>query len=350
MSSLRAPLGRLKAKLRSPGAWRVWFGLILLAGITSYAFFVIIWRELPQMDLGELFSRVGPGEFGATLVLYAIALALAVGGWRSILGRLSGFWGLADHARIYCLTTVTRRLPGSFWYLLGRVMLYERLGVGRASTALAVGLEFAAIGVSGLIVALITWPLMIGVSALNPFWLIIPLIACVALLNPPVVQAMVRRFSPQGSAHVSYGQLLLWVGIYALIWAIGGLLLFILATAIHPLPLTALPGVIGTWAIVGLVGSYFFSFLPFNMGATELTLATLLSALMPGGEALFVAVLLRAVFTLNELAYALLAGLFSLPTLRDLLRDARRTKNRTPLPDAEKPEEVAERAPVLPQK
>jgi len=307
---------RVRAKLTGPGRWRTWLGLILLVALVTYAFFAILWRELPALNLPELFSRVSLGDVVLALIVYTIDLALAIAGWVLILGMLSGFWRPLDHLRIYTLTAMTRRLPGTFWYILGRVVLYERLGVARAVTVLAGGFEFAATVIGALLVAILTWPLVLSSHGVSILWLLLALGLCAALLNPPTVRWAVRRLSPDHhTPAVRYRHLLGWVLVYAAVWAGGGVLLHVIVRAIHPLPITQLPAMMGVWAVHGVMAMLLFNFVPFGLGVTELTLATLLSPFVPPGEALFVALLMRALLTLCELGYGLLGAALSLPDL-----------------------------------
>ena len=311
-----ARLERLRSRFRGPGAWRAWSGLGLLLLLASYVVYMLTRGGLPELDLRELFTRLRPADLALASLIYGLNLVIAIGVWALIIGSLSGYWRMFEHVRIYCITTITRRLPGTFWYMLGRVVLYERLGVARGLTAVAGGLDFVAMILGGLLVMLLTWPLMLGGQSLNPALLLATLGLCALLLNPPLVRALIRRFGhSSGTPPVRYRQLLLWVAIFALIWAIGGLQLFVVVRAVTPLPLTALPAIIGVWAASGIAATIFFSFLPFGLGATELTLAALLSPFVPPTEALFIAFVMRVVLTLSEIGYGLLGGLLYLPDL-----------------------------------
>jgi hypothetical protein len=347
MSNVRQ---RLRQRLRGPGAWRTWLGLGLLAALTGYAFYAILWKELATFNLAELFGRLSVGDISLALLVYTADLALAVLGWVLIIGPLSGYWRMLDHTRIYLLTSVTKRLPGTFWYILGRVVLYERLGVARGVSVLAGGLEFAVTIMGGLVVALAAWPVLIASTAFSPIWLLLPLAIGAALLNPPAIRAILRRLAPQHAAGVRYRHLLGWVLIYVLVWSVGGVLLFVLANAVYPLPLSALPGVIGVWATAGIAATVLFSVVPFGLGVNELTLTVLLGPFMPAGEAFFVALLMRALLTICEFAFALLGALLSLPLFTDAPLILERPDLQELHQDAEKPEGLVDSKALLPPK
>jgi hypothetical protein len=347
MSGLRS---RINRRLRGPGAWRTWIGLGLLAALTGYAFYAILWKELPSFDLAELFGRLSARAIGVALLVYTADLVLAVFGWVMIIGPLSGYWRPLDHTRIYLLTSVTRRLPGTFWYILGRVVLYERLGVSRGVTALAGGLEFAATIIAGLVVALAAWPLILAGAAFNPLWLIIPLAIGILALNPPAIRAILRRLAPQHAAGVRYRHLLGWVLIYILVWIVGGGLLFVLTDAVYPLPLSALPGIIGVWALAGVAAYLLFSFVPFGLGVNELTLTVLLGPFVPAREAFVVALLMRALVTICELVFALLGAILSLPLFSGVASPFRVSETAEAHQDEENSEGLADVKALLPPK
>lgn len=314
--SLGMRIGRAAARFRGPGAWRAWGGLLLLLLLLAYLVYVFTRTDLADFDLGNLLRRIRPGDIALVAVLYGLTLALAIGCWALIIGRIAGCHRFFEHARSYLLTSVTRRLPGSFWHMLGRMVLYERLGVARGLSAVASGLEYLAMVLGGVLIALLAWPLVFTGQARSPITLLIPLLVCALALNPPLVRWLIRRFDRTGGvASVRYRQLMLWVLIYALIWCVGGLLLFVLVRAVAPISFGALPVVVGIWATAGVAATVVFNFLPFGLGATEITMTALLSGLIAPEEAFFVAVAVRVLLTLCELAYGMLGALMYLPDL-----------------------------------
>lgn len=299
---------RLRRAIRRKRFWGALIAMLLVSVLSGYALYGVI-RSGKEIDLQQVLGRIDARMFLFSSLVYAVALLLAVIGWGWIVGALSGMWNWPQHARIYCITAITRRLPGTLWYIVGRVVMYERLQVPRALVAVGGGLEYAMIMLSGLLVALLTLP---GQS-LNPLWLAGGVLLGCLVLNPPVLRALVRRISPASAPlAVRYRDLLGWALVYAGVWCFGGGVLYVLATTIHPLPLAALPRMIGIWATAGIVTS-FTAFIPFGLGVQELTLTALLGSTIGGApEALVVALLMRVVLTVNEVLWALLAGLFGL--------------------------------------
>lgn len=346
-----AMLRRLRARLSGPGAWRTWSGLALLLLLAAYVFYMLTRSGLPEIDPRELLGRIHPADLGLFALIYGLNLTIAIGAWALIIGSVSGYWRTFEHLRIYCITTITRRLPGAVWHILGRVVLYERLGVPRGLTAVAGGLEFAAIILAGLLVMIVTWPLMLGGQTLDPALLLASLAVCALLLNPPLVRYLIRRFGRAGgAAPVRYREVMLWVSVFAVVWALGGLQLFVIVRAVTPLPLSALPAMIGVWSAAGIASTVFFSFLPFGLGATELTLASLLSPFVPPAEALLIALVMRVMLTLSEIGYGLLGGLLYLPDLVARRGPFAPADSEDPHQEAVESEEVYGTAPGIPPK
>ena len=191
--------------------------------------------------------------------------------------------------------------------------MYERLGVGRALVAVGGGLEYAMILSSGLLVALVMWPLALPGQSISPWWMVGGLLLGGVALHPRTLRAVVQRLSPNSAPlQIRYRDLLGWMLVYAGVWCFGGGVLYVLAATIHPLAWSALPVVIGIWATAGIVTS-FTTFIPFGLGVQELTLTALLGSTVGSpAEALVVALLMRLVLTLNEVVWALVAGVVEL--------------------------------------
>jgi hypothetical protein len=329
-------------------------GAVVLGGLSGYALYSLLRKDMPGVNLEQLVDRIGIGMFLVAGLVYAGDLALAIIGWGLIVGTLGEVWDWPQHFRIYCITSVTRRLPGTMWYMLGRIVMYERLRVARSVTAIAGGVEFAATILGGLLVAIITWPIALSGRQINPLWFVAGLLLGALLINPPMLRAVLRRISPQSAPlDLRYRQLFGWMLLYACVWCGGGGVLYVLTNTIHPLPLTMLATLIGIWATSGLV-SLLLSFIPFGLGIQELALSALLAPYVGGPEAIVIALLMRGVLTINEVLWALIAGLLG---LTGLLRSAQNkqivtlpTMSAIGLSEAKKPEELYEPSAVIPPK
>src|SRR5262249_33121915 len=148
--------------------WGGLAGLLILSLLIAYALYSLRRGGTAGPNtFYDLIEHIGFGTFITTGLLYASILMPAIIAWGWIVGVVSGVWSWSYHFRIYCVTTITKRLPGSFWYMFGRVFMYERLGVSRSQTIIAGGLEYALIILGGLLVSVVTWPLALSSQALN---------------------------------------------------------------------------------------------------------------------------------------------------------------------------------------
>jgi len=337
---MKALLARVRQQLRRKRVWGALASTLLLGALSIYALAALLRNDPSRLDFRELLADIGPATFLRAFVagslVYIGDLALAIIGWGWIMGTLSQVWQWPQHLRIYCITSVTRRLPGTIWYMLGRVMLYERLQVPRSITVIAGGLEFAMIILSGILVTLVTWPLALSGQDIQPAWLALGLALGLALLNPWALRQLISRLSRKREPlDLRYRHLLGWVLLYAAVWCGGGTVLYTLIAVIHQDALA--PGmlltVIGIWSATGLVAAG-LAFVPLGFGINELTLTALLSPSLGASESLLVALLMRAVLTINEVLWALVAGALGLlPAWRTSSGEAR-VETTAPLSDA----------------
>jgi hypothetical protein len=94
------------------------------------------------------------------------------------------------------------------------------------------------------------------------------------------------------------------LGLSALAWIGGGLVLYVLANAVMPVPPTYIPALIGAWAASGAV-SLSAGLLVSGMGLREVTLTVLLGSLVPLPVAVAISVLFRVLLMLGEFVWAL---------------------------------------------
>ena len=300
-------LARLRKQLTLRRILGASVGVLISLGLLALAFDTLLLNDSSTINFTTLLERLQPQLLLTFSLFYGLLVGINVIGWGSIMGRLTGIWRWDHHFRIFYLANLTRRVPGTVWYLFGRVILYERLQVPRSTTLFGTGVEAATIILGGLSVVVLTWPLALANTGLHPLWLLAAVIVGIAIVHPRFLRRLLQRISPQTAATtVNYRWLGSLAAIYALIWCGGGVLLFLLAQAVYALPLNSLPAVMGAWAASGVV-VYTFSFMPFGFGMQELTLTALLAPLLGPGEAVVIALLMRVTLTLNEVLWALIA-------------------------------------------
>jgi hypothetical protein len=238
---------------------------------------------------------------------YTLDLAVYMAAWILVMHGLGARVSLLEHFRIFCLTNAIKRLPGILWYVGGRVVLYERVGVPRSVVLVASGLEFVLMVVSG---ALIAAPLLIVVLP-NLLWLWVAGGALILLvvLNPRCLRWILGR-TVQGwtASTVRLSRLYAWIMVYAAGWTLGGVLMLWILGIYQPTPIGQVPTVIQSWTL-SCVLSMFASFLPASLGVNEASLTVLLTRLAPAAVAALAAISARVLITALDLVFGLVAAL-----------------------------------------
>jgi hypothetical protein len=254
---------KIGALARRP-ALRGLVGGTVMALSFGYLGYILVrnWGELVAYDW-----RVDYRQVALAFICYSAALMFAVLGWSLIMGRLTQATSLRRHMKYYIYTNLFRRLPAPLLYLFGRVYLYEQEGVTKSVTVTISLLEWVLIVLSGIIVYLLTLPFL----SLPPAW-----------RSPWLPLGML----------VGYGNVLVWLIIYILVWIGGGLVLYAVINSIYALPLARLPTVVGIWVLSGLITTLVFA-TSAGLGLKDVTLGVLLGYLMPSPLAVIVALLMR---------------------------------------------------------
>lgn len=275
--------------------------VVSLASVCFLAYLVYRDRSVLLAFLQQADARRLPIVFA----WYAVATAIGIAGYASIMTRLGARSGFLQHARIYYLSNVAKRLPGALWYVGGRVVLYGREGVRARSVIVGSAIEGALILLSG---AVLTIPfLTVALPSRRWLWIGVGLGITFALLNPKSVRWLLQRATSNSEpSAIALRDVYAWLGIFISVWILGGVLLAAIIGVFQPLQVRQLPWIIGTWACAGTV-SMLTLFLPSNFGVSEVTLAALLSQVMPAGAAVLVAVAVRLVTTAFDIAFGGLA-------------------------------------------
>ena len=237
------------------------------------------WQGLARYEWQVDYPRLA-----LSFVAYSFALGGALVGWNSIMGRLGSKAGFRRNTKLYCYSNLAKHLPTSIWLFASRAHLYEKEGTAKSVASLGTLLEFCAIAFSGLLT-------FVATSSLFPsarLWgrgalFILAAFAALALLLSRSkllvrgLEFLLAKFHHEGLSVTLRSQDMVWWSLlYSTVWVLGGLFLYLLIAAFHPLPASRLPTVIAAWTLSGLVSLLNFV-LPIGVGVRELTLAYLLT-------------------------------------------------------------------------
>jgi hypothetical protein len=219
------------------------------------------------------------------------------------------FW---QNSQVYCLTLAARRLPGTVWYIGGRLLVYQRLNVSKAIVAFASGIEFIILLVTGSIVGLIS--LLSAKSSLPTVVLaasLLMILIGILLFHPATWKALSRIIGKDAILSVSFYDVFGWVIAYCAMWIFSGLMVVQLVRIFQPVYGSEQLYIIGSWALSGIAGMLTF-FFPSSFGVAEISLTALLSQIMPFPLAGVIAILSRLITILLEVSLSLILVPFSL--------------------------------------
>ena len=253
--------------------------------------------------------KLRPVPLAVAFLLYSVALALTVQGWGLLMARLGAEQPWRKHFYIYSLTILAQRLPGVFWHVLGRMALYQKQGVTKRIVAAVSGLELILMLIAGILVTLLALPLMAPSDLSRPGLLLGGLLLGVLLVHPRTLRFLLGRLKVGGESMpgMRYRDSALLVGLYAIVWALGGMILFAIVMAVYPVPWNTFPGILGAWSLSGVIASI-STFTPSGFGLREISLSVLLTPFMPAGMSAVIAIATRVFLSLCELAWAFGAG------------------------------------------
>jgi hypothetical protein len=288
-----------------PRAWKVSFRVIMI--LIWIAFIGVItwtgWKNrdllLPYLIKADLF------RFVWVLLFYLSTLVTALIAWVAVMRPVSPGTPWGKHAQIYYLTLAARRLPGTIWYVGGRMVMYQRLGISKTTIAVTSAMETFCLVISGGVIGLIA---LILSSSHIPSQAIILVIAGIllsmTLLSPPAMKRLLKISGQNPLQTLKYQNILIAFLASGATWLIGSLMIMQLIQAFYPINSHNWFVVLGAWTLSGTVGTLFF-FFPSNFGVTEITLTAFLATIMPLPLAGVIAILARLLTTLFEVLISL---------------------------------------------
>lgn len=277
---------------------------IAVALIFLAASVVFNWREVSQYNW-----EVNPVQLMISWAFYSVTLLLTILMWGLVMRDLTGFINIRTNIKYFCISTLGRHIPGSFWYAAGRAYLYEKEGISPAISSMAAVLEMCIAILSSVLVYAVFLPYLHVLDGnLRPELLVLVIIPAVLVMAKPsilekatnVVLRRIRR--PEIFLKVRYRSMFLWLGVNSIAWILAGGVLFTFVSAFHPLQIEAAPAMVAISAVSGLVG--LLSFLaPAGFGLKEVAMAALLSAYLPFPVAVVVAVMYRLWLLICEVTW-----------------------------------------------
>lgn len=262
-----------------------------------------VWKSRDQ--LLPYLAKADYSQFLIVALVYLVALFLAVLNWAVIMHAFESSISFWMHAKIYLVSMVSRRLPGTIWYVGGRMIFYKKLGVPSVKTASASGIEFIISFVADALLAAIFIPLGLNLSKIWLIPLVLVVVVGLLVLRPKTVEKIMIKLNHPLAQPVSTSQVISWLLLRMALVLAGGVMIFFTIRIFTPLGLDSLLFVLGARALSGAAGMLTF-LLPSSMGASDLTLLAMLSTIIPTSLATVIALLVRIYTTLFELVFGLI--------------------------------------------
>ncbi|MEM7535225.1 MAG: hypothetical protein AAF639_23815 [Chloroflexota bacterium] len=278
--------------------WRSWvLGILLFAAILIRI--VLVYRHttaIQTLDWSASWYRIP-----LSMSLMSIGLFLAAKVWSDLMTTLGSELPTSVHIQYYCITHVSRRIPGNLWFLAGRGYLYQQHEESLRVVAVASGVEwFIGLLAGGIMALLMISYSLIEMTNQQTAVLFIALASSLLLLQPQTIQWLAKRAKLTQFQKIRYQDLLKWLIQYMVLWSIGGLILYFITGLVTDVSLPHFPHILGSWSLIGTVSALII-FIPTNLGFSDIGLAFLLTSIMPASVAIVTVALSYFVFLVYEI-------------------------------------------------
>lgn len=303
------------ALLRQPALRRrlSWGRLSRALAVVAILFSLAVVAVLLQRNAGELGFYLASADFrwlGASLVLYVVTFVGLALLWHSLISHFGETQRAVHDVYVYAQSSLARRLPGGIWYLAGRVSAYKGTGVAASATLAASAVEFTLVLLSGALLSLLGWLFLDAGDAFGVVQVAGLTVTAILVVGSPRVLSLALRYVSRRQdgvvlKDVTPIQTLVWLGLYTVIWVIGGVTLYVMIGSFYRLDVALLPSIMNSWFLAGLTGNIAL-FVPSGLGVREVGLTFLLGRVLPTSLAALSALLFRVLLTVGEVLCALI--------------------------------------------
>lgn len=297
-----AEIGRGETRRPRRRAVLRWVFVVLVLGFLV-GFVVTQWDQLPNFDW-----RFRPGWLAVAVTGVTLFYVIHAEAWRAIVRGLGADLGGTSARAVWGKSILARYVPTNALMVVGRVMMAERLGLGRrvcvASMFYELGLALCAAMLVGAYFV-ITMPALEDVAARYAVLLVVP--AVLVALHPRVFRwgadlAMRKLGRDPLPSTLSTARVALLLVVYLVSWVAVGTGVFAFASALHPLDVKDFPYVAAAQAVAFGVAVVTF-IAPSGLGTRDAALAAALAVVLPLAVAGAIAVAFRLFQTAVELGF-----------------------------------------------
>lgn len=282
----------------------IWWYLIS-AAITIISVAVMYRLLFKNLDtLMEIRYQIKIWPIALTFPIFFLGEILASLAWGKMMNDLTLPMPISRHQVIFIVTHAARRIPGTVWHVIGRVIWYERLGISKRVTTFVNVLETVMMVWAGLIITILLFP-FVAEGQTDKLWLFLGgILLSTGLMHPRFLKFVLRHFEKSEQIEgLTFKAIITWLFFYLLLWVVGGTILFLIINALFTIPLSFWPACVAAWSLTGVAATLVLV-LPSGLGLTEATLSLLLSTQIPSSIAVEAAILLRILLTIYEFFFA----------------------------------------------
>jgi len=283
--------------------------LKLIIAILTIVVIVLVLISKLGSEIYETFIGFDFSIIGFVILFYFVALGFATLNWFVIIDRFANNINWKQHARIYLITLAARRLPGTIWYVGGRIALYKRLNISAALISIASGIELIVGIITSLFLSLFILPLGLNLPKNSIYYFIFLFVFLLFFLQPKLIICFLKKIDRPINSTITYWDTIKWFLSNLSLKITSGFMVAIIAIGFLRLNFNEFMMVIGAWSLSSAASSLAI-FLPSNFGITELTFSGLLTTIMPLAVSISIAIAVRIFTTLFELLISAIVFLF----------------------------------------
>jgi hypothetical protein len=306
-----------KIKLSGSISWK----RIIAVFITLFVFSYLIYRAYHGVrDIINQGIQFSPIYLLISFTCQMVGVALAAFVWSNIIRKLKVNSSLLFDYEAFCASAVARKIPGTIWYAVGRIYLYNfKYQVSKTTIMIGVLIEAIMISLGGLVALAIN--IMAGFAQIswlnNPLLIIaiiIILVGITSLAGPHVIKYFVKRTGKKQNQQeeVDIPNIR---SLDTLKWLLGETIVAFFAAAVGYfvlksinndvyVPFTSISGALSLAIAIGPIAMW----LPGDIGLKDGFLYLALSSYIGGSQAAVVTLSWRLWVTIMELTLGGLTG------------------------------------------
>lgn len=246
------------------------------------------------------------------IILYPIGMIPTATAWHFLLKLIHQDRLILKDIYLYNLSIFSRHIPGYVWFLGSRSLVYKKENISNKNTMFFTILETFLLSITGFVLSL---PLIWSNRNLFPdntiilitaFCILIIIIIIIISLEP--TRLLIKRISPKilpeeyvipsiRNKNLVFAMITMFIG-----WIGGGILLSFVIRSFIPIQLNTVLLACGIWGFSGAV-SLSLGIVIQGFGIREITIALLLSVILPPIQAASASILFRLVITIGEIIW-----------------------------------------------